>query len=105
MEGVTCSWSVPRWILVSLFLIAWIHLTTGHGKKRAGGTFTTTNLVPLSSRILHSLPVDGVSSEELIEASAVEPGGHSVINTRDVIKRNLPPRFIINMLKSRLKGD
>ena len=29
MEGVTRSWSFPRWMLVSLFLIAWIHLTTG----------------------------------------------------------------------------
>lgn len=29
MEGVTSSWSVPRWMLVSLFLITWIHLTTG----------------------------------------------------------------------------
>ncbi|XP_046451972.1 uncharacterized protein LOC124199947 [Daphnia pulex] len=111
MEGVTSSWSVPRWMLVSLFLITWIHLTTGkcqhyghaclgaHGKKRAGGTLTMES-VPLSSRILHSLPD---SSEGIM--AAVDPGRHSVTRARDLIKRHLPPRFIFNMLKSRFKED
>lgn len=56
--------------------------------------------VPLSSRILHSLPD---SSEGIM--AAVDPGRHSVTRARDLIKRHLPPRFIFNMLKSRFKED
>ncbi|XP_057375887.1 uncharacterized protein LOC130696785 [Daphnia carinata] len=121
MVGVTSSWSVPRWIMVSIFLIGWIHLSAGkcqhyghaclgaHGKKRAEESFTINSIrlpqqnpVPIPRQF--SFLANEDSSEEVMKVSATEPGDHFATQTRRLIGRRLPPGFIFTVLTSQRNG-